>query len=65
MVDASRWPALLYRLALQGIDVPATVLIGLVKSALGLLPPGDLLVRLQYVRGIWTWRPMCPLTNSS
>jgi len=58
LVDASRWPALVYRLALQGIDVPATVLMGLVKSTLGLQPPGDLRVRLQYARGIWTWRPM-------
>lgn len=53
-----RCPARLYRLALQGIDVPATVLIGLIKSILGLQPPGDLRLRLQYARGIWTWRPM-------
>jgi len=52
------WSARLYRLALQVIDVPATILIGLVKSALGRQPPGDLRVRLQYARGIWTWRPM-------
>jgi GT2 family glycosyltransferase len=50
--------ARLYRLVLQGIDVPATILVGLAKSALGLQPPGDLRVRLQYARGIWTWRPM-------
>jgi len=65
LVDASRWPALLCRLALQGIDVPATVLIGLVKSDLGVQPPGDRRVRPQYARGIWTWRPMWPLANSS
>ena len=53
-----RWPARLYRLALQGIDAPVAILLGLVKSALGRQPAGDLRVRLQYARGIWTWRPM-------
>lgn len=52
------WPARLYRAAIQGIDAPATLLIGLVKWACGLQPRGDLRVRLQYARGIWTWRPM-------
>ena len=50
--------ARLYRLALQWIDVPATLLIGLIKRALRLQPASDLRVRLQYARGIWTWRPM-------
>jgi GT2 family glycosyltransferase len=50
--------ARLYRLALQWIDVPATLLIGLIKTVLRLRPSGDLRVRLQYARGIWTWRPM-------
>jgi hypothetical protein len=53
-----RRPARLYRLALQVVDVPATVLIGLIKSILGALPLGDLRLRFQYARGIWTWRPM-------
>lgn len=52
------WPARLYRAAIQGIDVPATLLIGLVKWASCQQPRGDLRVRLQYARGIWTWRPM-------
>jgi hypothetical protein len=52
------WHGRIYRFCLQGIDAPAMILIGLVTSLLRLRPAGDLRLRLQYVRRIWSWRPM-------
>ncbi len=52
------WHGRLYRLVLQAIDAPFTVLTGAIKSLVGLQPRSALRQQLQYARGIWSWRPM-------
>jgi GT2 family glycosyltransferase len=51
-----RFPALLYRLVVQVVQMPVMVVVGLMKALLRRSGPGDLRRRLAFAKSIWRWR---------